>query len=148
MEIWHGFVFVRFQPGPQPAVAEILARFEQDVVPHDMENLVAVEGGLGSMESAPVNWKSVRDVDNEGYHVPMAHPGLQDLYGKDYTDEAMQGGPHVRSVSLVMSRRGSGLCGITRKCCRSCLSHGPVCRASGLISGCSRIQSSPAIPIQ
>jgi phenylpropionate dioxygenase-like ring-hydroxylating dioxygenase large terminal subunit len=23
----------------------------------------------------PVNWKSVRDVDNEGYHVPLAHPG-------------------------------------------------------------------------
>ena len=23
----------------------------------------------------PVNWKSVRDVDNEGYHVAMAHPG-------------------------------------------------------------------------
>ena len=100
MEIWHGFVFVRFQPGPQPAVAEILARFEQDVVPHDMENLVAVEGGLGSMESAPVNWKSVRDVDNEGYHVPMAHPGLQDLYGKDYTDEAMQGGTS-RSIGII-----------------------------------------------
>ena len=28
----------------------------------------------------------MRDVDNEAYHVPMAHPGLQDLYGKDYKD--------------------------------------------------------------
>ena len=65
-----------------------------------MENLVAVEGGLGSMESAPVNWKSVRDVDNEGYHVPMAHPGLQDLYGKNYTDEAMQGGTS-RSIGII-----------------------------------------------
>ncbi|MDT8856396.1 RHO alpha subunit C-terminal catalytic domain-containing protein [Paracoccaceae bacterium Fryx2] len=34
----------------------------------------------------PVNWKSVRDVDNEGYHVAMAHPALQDLYGRTYRD--------------------------------------------------------------
>ena len=29
-----------------------------------------------------VNWKAVRDVDNEGYHVPIAHPALHDLYGQ------------------------------------------------------------------
>jgi len=29
----------------------------------------------------------VRDVDNEGYHVPIAHPGLQDLYGDNYQDD-------------------------------------------------------------
>jgi phenylpropionate dioxygenase-like ring-hydroxylating dioxygenase large terminal subunit len=28
----------------------------------------------------------VRDVDNEGYHVPIAHPSLQDLYGGRYRD--------------------------------------------------------------
>ena len=39
-----------------------------------------------------VNWKSVRDVDNEGYHVPMAHPSLQDLYGKNYFDEPFMNG--------------------------------------------------------
>ena len=32
------------------------------------------------------NWKAVRDVDNEGYHVPIAHPSLQDLYGGLYRD--------------------------------------------------------------
>jgi phenylpropionate dioxygenase-like ring-hydroxylating dioxygenase large terminal subunit len=41
-----------------------------------------------------VNWKSVRDVDNEGYHVAMAHPALQDLYGTTYYDE-----PFVNGVS-------------------------------------------------
>ena len=35
------------------------------------------------------NWKCVRDVDNEGYHVPMAHPGLHDLFGPSYYDEAI-----------------------------------------------------------
>ena len=39
-----------------------------------------------------VNWKSVRDVDNEGYHVAMAHPGLQDLYGRNYYDEPLAAG--------------------------------------------------------
>jgi len=102
MEIWNGFVFVRFQPGPQPSVASLMARFDEDVAPHDLENLVAVDGMLGSMESAPVNWKSVRDVDNEGYHVAMAHPGLHDLYGNNYTDEPMQG-MTTRSVGVIDS---------------------------------------------
>jgi phenylpropionate dioxygenase-like ring-hydroxylating dioxygenase large terminal subunit len=45
-------------------------------------------------QTTPVNWKSVRDVDNEGYHVAMAHPALQDLYGSTYFDE-----PFVNGVS-------------------------------------------------
>ncbi len=41
-----------------------------------------------------MNWKSVRDVDNEGYHVAMSHPALQDLYGSTYFDL-----PYVNGVS-------------------------------------------------
>ena len=100
MEIWHGFVFVRFQPGPQPSVKEMLASIEGEITPYDLDGLVPDEDGLYCMESAPVNWKSVRDVDNEGYHVPMAHPGLQDLYGKNYIDESISG--YVsRSVGVI-----------------------------------------------
>ncbi|MCB2122657.1 MAG: aromatic ring-hydroxylating dioxygenase subunit alpha, partial [Rhodobacteraceae bacterium] len=40
----------------------------------------------------PVNWKSIRDVDNEGYHVAMAHPALQDLYGRTYSDKTYTNG--------------------------------------------------------
>ena len=50
-------------------------------------------GGIWTQKT-PVNWKSVRDVDNEGYHVAMAHPALQDLYGATYFDE-----PFVSGVS-------------------------------------------------
>ena len=46
-----------------------------------------VPAGAIWMQETPVNWKSVRDVDNEGYHVAMAHPALQDLYGSTYYDE-------------------------------------------------------------
>mgnify|MGYP001035336586 CR=1 FL=1 len=93
MEIWHGFIFIRFQPGPQPAMAEILARFEEEVAPYKPEDMVIDEGSYAT-DTADVNWKSVRDVDNEGYHVRQAHPGLHDLYGAKYFDE-----PYVDGAS-------------------------------------------------
>jgi phenylpropionate dioxygenase-like ring-hydroxylating dioxygenase large terminal subunit len=92
LEIWNGFVFVRFKSGPQPSVAELLAPIEHEVGPYNMADHVPTDGFW--TEETPVNWKSVRDVDNEGYHVAMAHPGLQDLYGSTYVDE-----PFVDGVS-------------------------------------------------
>ena len=92
LEIWQGFVFLRFKKGPQPTVAELMAPFEKEVAGYRMAEFVPTTG-LWTEES-PVNWKSVRDVDNEGYHVALAHPALQDLYGSTYTDE-----PYVDGVS-------------------------------------------------
>ncbi|MFT5272113.1 MAG: phenylpropionate dioxygenase-like ring-hydroxylating dioxygenase large terminal subunit [bacterium] len=92
MEVWNGFIFVRFKAGPQPAVAELLAPISQEVAGYHMADHVPTDGFW--TEETPVNWKSVRDVDNEGYHVAMAHPGLQDLYGSTYVDE-----PFVDGVS-------------------------------------------------
>ncbi|MGR3679354.1 MAG: aromatic ring-hydroxylating oxygenase subunit alpha [Paracoccaceae bacterium] len=96
-EIWHGFVFVRFQPGPQPSVAELLAPIEHDLAAYKMEEHVPTDGIW--TEESPVNWKSIRDVDNEGYHVALAHPALQDLYGTTYVDE-----PYVDGVSYSDGR--------------------------------------------
>ncbi|MBI2718098.1 MAG: aromatic ring-hydroxylating dioxygenase subunit alpha [Rhizobiales bacterium] len=84
MEVWMGFIFVRFRKGPQPSVAEHLARFESELAPYRPAEMVPT--GKMWKNTLPVNWKSVRDVDNEGYHVPMAHPALQDLYGPTYHD--------------------------------------------------------------
>ena len=89
-EIWHGLVFVRFLPGPQPSVAELMARHEKEVAPYRIEDMVQAEPFWSTRIDA--NWKCVRDVDNEGYHVAIAHPGLQDLYGQNYFDEAWQNG--------------------------------------------------------
>lgn len=91
-EIWNGFVFVRFRPGPQPPVRELLSHFSEELAAYDMTNRVPVAEIW--KETVPVNWKSVRDVDNEGYHVAMAHPALQDLYGQNYNDE-----PYVDGTS-------------------------------------------------
>ena len=84
MEVWMGFVFIRFKPGPQRSVAETLAPYVVEFAHHAPEDMVA-SGAVWANE-IPVNWKSVVDVDNEGYHVAMAHPALQDLYGFTYHD--------------------------------------------------------------
>lgn len=94
-EIWHGFIFVRFRPGPQPAVAALLRPYEEEISAYKVEERVPA-GGFSTM-TTPVNWKSVRDVDNEGYHVAMAHPGLQDLYGAGYRD-------YIHPSGLAFSR--------------------------------------------
>src|SRR5262249_28660372 len=43
------------------------------------------------------------DVDNEGYHVPAAHPSLQDLYGHSYADD-----PHIHGTSRSFARFNEG----------------------------------------
>lgn len=85
MEMFHGFVFLRFAPGPQPGIAELLAPFDADFAAYRLNSVLPVTVPDWSID-LPVNWKSVRDVDNEGYHVPLAHPALQDLYGRSYRD--------------------------------------------------------------
>ncbi len=90
-ELWHGFVFVRFQPGPQPSVKQILARHEPEIVLYRPDEIEPTRKGFWGQQIGS-NWKCVRDVDNEGYHVPMAHPGLQDLYGHNYFDENWEAG--------------------------------------------------------
>jgi carnitine monooxygenase subunit len=90
LEIWMGFIFVRFREGPQPSVAELLAPIAEEFGPYRAANMVPACGIW--TQKIPVNWKSVRDVDNEGYHVAMAHPALQDLYGSTYYDEPFRNG--------------------------------------------------------
>jgi len=91
MEVWHGFIFLRFAPGPQGSVAEWLAPYAPDMAAYRSEALLPAETPIWASD-LEVNWKSVRDVDNEGYHVAMAHPALQDLYGETYRDLFIEGG--------------------------------------------------------
>ncbi len=90
LEVWMGFIFIRFLPGPQASVADVMAGHGAELAAYRPEELVPA----GEPYAFPidVNWKSVRDVDNEGYHVAMAHPALQDLYGASYFDEPFRNG--------------------------------------------------------
>ena len=88
-EIWHGFVFVRFA-GEGPGIAEQLAPFEADFSARPLEQMQPF--GEPWRYDFDLDWKAALDVDNEGYHVPYAHPSLQDLYGPTYRDEMLPGG--------------------------------------------------------
>jgi phenylpropionate dioxygenase-like ring-hydroxylating dioxygenase large terminal subunit len=90
LEIWMGLIFIRFRKGPQPSVAELMSGVEAEIAHYRMAEMLPTRG-IWTQKSA-VNWKSVRDVDNEGYHVAMAHPSLQDLYGATYFDEPFLNG--------------------------------------------------------
>ena len=91
-EVWHGFIFVRLVKGNQPSIRELMKPFEKEMSFYKIEEMVPTKGFW--TQETPVNWKSIRDVDNEGYHVPMAHPSLQDLYGTSYFDE-----PYINGLS-------------------------------------------------
>lgn len=91
LDVWQGFLFLRFHPGPQPAVATLMQPFEADFSAYRCAQALPVQTPDWST-TLPVNWKSVRDVDNEGYHVAMAHPGLQELYGRTYVDHLLDNG--------------------------------------------------------
>lgn len=97
LEIWMGFIFIRFLRGPQNSVADVMAPFAPEIAAYRMEELVPA--GPPYEFVLDVNWKSVRDVDNEGYHVAMAHPALHDLYGETYFDR-----PFVNGVNRSEGR--------------------------------------------
>ena len=100
LEIWHGFVFIRFA-GDGPSLAEQLAPVEHLVEPYRMADVVPLGGRYRT--EYDYNWKIIHDVDNEGYHVPMAHPSLQQLYGRTYAD--LETGGVVYSTGTVDEKR-------------------------------------------
>ena len=69
MEVFHGFIFLRFQPGPQPDSRRRCWPLTPRISPPIARRAsLPVQAPDWSID-LPVNWKSVRDVDNEGYHV-------------------------------------------------------------------------------
>jgi phenylpropionate dioxygenase-like ring-hydroxylating dioxygenase large terminal subunit len=84
MEVWMGFIFIRFKQGAQGSVSTLLQPYAAELALYKPEQMVPA--GPVATSVLAVNWKSMVDVDNEGYHVAMAHPALQDLYGFTYHD--------------------------------------------------------------
>ena len=103
VEIWNGLIFTRFHKGPQPSIQKLMEPFAKEIACYKLDEMIPTTG-LWTQKSQ-VNWKSVRDVDNEGYHVPMAHPSLQDLYGETYFDEPFVEGVS-RSQGIFSNKKG------------------------------------------
>lgn len=84
IEIWQGLVFIRFEAGGE-SVAKQLEVIEERVGNYRLADMTSL--GEASVSEVSYNWKFFHDVDNEGYHVPSAHPALQELYGRTYRDD-------------------------------------------------------------
>jgi carnitine monooxygenase subunit len=86
-EIFHGFIFVRFESGG-PSVAEMMAPYADEIASYELERLVP--NGRVTLRPRQVNWKNVADNYSDGMHIGVAHPGLARLFGATYAIEAKQ----------------------------------------------------------
>lgn len=67
-----GLVFVNLDEDAAP-LAELVGDLPQRLAPYRIETLRPFAANTGSQ---PANWKVVADNYIEGYHIPIAHPGL------------------------------------------------------------------------
>ena len=85
LENWRGFLFVILEPGA-PSVAAMMAPYEDEVAPYRFEELQAI--GRVTLRSRTLNWKTIADNYSDGLHIPVGHPGLTRLFGRNYRVEA------------------------------------------------------------
>ena len=85
LEIFMGFVFVRFAKG-LPSVREMAAPYANELATYKMEELIPQ--GRVTLRPRAVNWKNVADNYSDGLHINIAHPGLTRLFGQSYAIEA------------------------------------------------------------
>lgn len=88
-EVWHGLIFIRFK-GNGPSVAETFAEAEEEISLYKMEDMKPYDQWWHF--DFDLDWKAVLDIDNEGYHVPVGHPELFDLFGSSYRDQVLESG--------------------------------------------------------
>jgi phenylpropionate dioxygenase-like ring-hydroxylating dioxygenase large terminal subunit len=87
LEIWRGFIFVVQETGA-PSVAAMMAPYEAEVAPYRFEDLRAI--GRVTLRKRTLNWKTIADNYSDGLHIPVGHPGLTRLFGRNYKIEARE----------------------------------------------------------
>jgi phenylpropionate dioxygenase-like ring-hydroxylating dioxygenase large terminal subunit len=85
LEKWHGFLFVTLEPGAL-SVAEMMAPYQNEVALYRFDELRAI--GRVTLRPRPLNWKTIADNYSDGLHIPIGHPGLTRLFGRNYRIEA------------------------------------------------------------
>jgi phenylpropionate dioxygenase-like ring-hydroxylating dioxygenase large terminal subunit len=88
-EVWHGLIFIRFG-GDGESIAEAFAEAEAEISLYHIDQMKPLDESWRFDHN--LDWKSVLDIDNEGYHVPIGHPELFDLVGATYKDEVLESG--------------------------------------------------------
>jgi len=85
LENWHGFLFVTLEPGA-PSGAEMMMPYEQEIGAYRLEDLRVI--GRVTIRPRELNWKTIADNYSDGLHIPIGHPGLTRLFGRNYRIEA------------------------------------------------------------
>jgi phenylpropionate dioxygenase-like ring-hydroxylating dioxygenase large terminal subunit len=85
LEKWRGFLFVTLEPG-LPSVAEMMAPYEDEVEHYRFEDLRPL-GGI-KLRQRQLNWKTLADNYSDHLHIPVGHPGLTRLFGRNYRIDA------------------------------------------------------------
>ncbi len=62
------------------------APYESEVEPYRFEDLRAI--GRVTERPRDLNWKTIADNYSDGLHIPIGHPGLTRLFGRNYRIEA------------------------------------------------------------
>ncbi|MFT5658786.1 MAG: phenylpropionate dioxygenase-like ring-hydroxylating dioxygenase large terminal subunit [Gammaproteobacteria bacterium] len=100
-EVWNGLIFIRFG-GDGASVADIYATAEAEIGLYNIDQMQPLEENWRF--DYDLDWKSVLDIDNEGYHVPIGHPELFDLVGPTYKDEVLECGL-IRATGSFADRK-------------------------------------------
>jgi phenylpropionate dioxygenase-like ring-hydroxylating dioxygenase large terminal subunit len=100
LEIWQGFVFVKFRQGG-PSVAARMAPYEAELAEYRLDQMEPRDKPY--FIEIPVDWKNVMDNFLEGYHVPVGHPGLYRLFGTNYELD-VKPGDVSRAVAQLRDR--------------------------------------------
>lgn len=85
LEEWRGFLFVTLEPGA-PSVAEMMAPYQDEIAAYRLESLQVI--GRVTIRPRDLNWKTIADNYSDGLHIPIGHPGLTRLFGRNYQIEA------------------------------------------------------------
>ena len=76
VELWHGFIFVNFNPDAPP-LTPTLERYEPYLANYELDNCVCP--GTFTLEDLPWNWKVMFENFNDGYHANRLHQVIQDF---------------------------------------------------------------------
>ena len=121
----------------------MMAPFEDEVAPYRFEELQAT--GKVTLRPRPLNWKTIADNYSDHLHIPIGHPGLTRLFGRNYRISAhahvdRMEGDLVEQPSANPSERAYQKLLPAASTCPQHIS------ASGSITSCFRISRSTSIP--
>ena len=86
-ETWGGFVWVNFDPQPEP-LAEFLSPVVAGILPYRLEEYALVEDQTVEL---PCNWKVGVDAFNEAYHLRAVHPQLLQMLDELHVEVELLG---------------------------------------------------------